>query len=225
MSDLLKKIRSRSHWKVIIRPGTFDEKKIGNQSTLLHILEKTYVQFGNPVVAWPFPHIDSSALFDKGTDWVGQEKESELWEIAELWRFYQSGQFVSFTARTPKNTTGLSLLPGSLIVRFSEIFEFAARLSRTDAGDDWMHLEVIATELNLPLKVGADYFKLSDQANTNRQYQYTVDLSTLDLITKSRELALKPVQEFFQRFGWNPGIRFLRDYQDELLPRRSGALR
>ncbi len=223
MSALLDKIRSRSHWRVVIRPGSFDEKRVADMCSLLHILENTYVRFGYPPIAWPFPHIDSSEPFTKGIDWVGQEKESELWEIADLWRFYQSGQFIGFTSRTPDRDKSQPLDSRSLIVRFSEIFEFASRLSRTDAGDAWMHMEITMSRINPVLKVGSSLFKLSDHAKRERKYRE--DVSTLDLVANSRELALKPALELFECFGWNPGIKYLRDLQDGLLPRQSGSLR
>ncbi len=220
MSRLLKKIQTLRHWKIVVRPCAFDENRVADKSDLLHILEKTYVQFGNPL---PFPNVDSSAQVDEGIDWIGQEKESEIWEIVELWRFYQSGQFVCYKSRVPNHNKCQPLDPMSLVVSFSEIFEFAARLSHSHAGDDWMHLDVTLAGIDRPLKVGASLFQLTDEANTDVQYK--VDLSTLDLVTKTRELALKPVAELFHRFGWNPGIDYLRDYQDELLFRRSGTLR
>ncbi len=220
MSALLERIQTHRHWKIVVRPCAFNERRVENKSDLLHILEKTYVQFGNPL---PFPNVDSSDQVDEGIDWISQEKESEIWGIIELWRFYQSGQFVCYKSRVPNHTKSQPLDPMSLVVSFSEIFEFAARLSRTEAGDDWIHLEVTVAEIDRPLKVGVSLFELSDQANTDVQYK--VDLSTLDLVTKTRELALKPALEFFQRFGWNPGIKYLRDFQDGLLAGRSGALR
>ena len=90
MSELLEKIRSRSYWKVIIRPATFVENRVPHRSALLPILEKNSVE----LKGWSFPHIDSFLKLDEGSDWIGQ---GISWDsIVELWRFYQSGQFVHY---------------------------------------------------------------------------------------------------------------------------------
>ena len=242
MSALLDKIRSRSHWRVVIRPGSFDEKRVADLSTLRHIVEKTSVRYSSRlfsgryevesfVTPASFPHIGES--YDEGSDWIGQETDDWPIESGQMWRFYQSGQFVCYSGMLPDCAEFLH--PEDVIIRFSEIFEFAARLSRTDAGDDHMHLEVTPAGIDVRLWVPSgkadfgrpatvfDNFAKLDPATSNRTY--TKDLSALELMTKTRELALKPAAELFQHFGWNPGIRFLRDYQEELLPRRSGALR
>ena len=45
---------------------------------------------------------------------------------------------------------------------------------------------------------------------------YQTDLSTIQLISESKELALKPAIELFRRFGWDPSLEILRDIQGEL---------
>ena len=242
MSELLDKIRSRSHWRVVIRPGSFDERRVTDLSTLRHILEKTSVRYSSRlfsgryevesfVTRSSFPHIGEG--YDEGADWIGQETDDWPVESGQLWRFYQSGQFVCYSGMLPNHAKFLH--PEDVIIRFSEIFELAARLSRTEAGDDWMHLEVTAAKIAVPLWIPSgradlsrpatvfDNFSKLDPATTDQSYQ--ADLSMLELLTKPRELALEQAVNLFQRFGWNPHLSFLRDYQDELLPRRSGALR
>ena len=91
MSKLLEKIRSRGHWRVIIWPSTFVENRVPHRSSLLPILQKTSVDFKG----WRFPHIDSFRIPDDGSDWIGQEID---WALCfELWRFYQSGQFIFYS--------------------------------------------------------------------------------------------------------------------------------
>ena len=148
MSALLEKIRSRGYWKVVVRPTTFVEKRVLDKKALDHILRTTSVSLGG----WSFPHVDDFIELDSGTDWIGQKKTHELW------RFYQSGQFVYYFGMAEDwrdDITGQSPLPNNghrrvdldikdVVAQFTEVFEFAARLSFTDAGDSGTRVEVVA---------------------------------------------------------------------------------
>lgn len=143
MTDLLSKIRSRGHWRVVIRPGTFKKDRVGEISSLFPLVERSSVS----IRGWDFPHIDRRKQPHIDVDWVGQELN---WEHhLELWRLYQSGQFVHMGGiwedwrdqsalwppdRTRKVGSRLEVL--DTVFRFIEIFEFAARLCQTDAGDE-----------------------------------------------------------------------------------------
>jgi hypothetical protein len=89
-TTVLDKIRSRGHWRVVIRPTTFEEHKVPNFSDLFPIVEKNSVQLRG----WDYPHIDRSHPPLTGDDWVGQEFDDG--DKIEVWRLYQSGQFVHF---------------------------------------------------------------------------------------------------------------------------------
>jgi len=86
-------------------------------------------------------------------DWIGQEPEWE--QYLELWRFYQSGQFVDFMGLDEdwRDQSKLWPPPGDwkpclfldveeTVFQLTEIFEFAARLSLTEAGDEITNLKV-----------------------------------------------------------------------------------
>ena len=242
MSELLEKIRSRGYWKVIIRPSTFVEHRVAHRSSLLPILEKTSVDFKG----WRFPHIDSFRDPDKGADWIGQEID---WiPCVELWRFYQSGQFVFYSGMLSDWTKHTGTYTGwssqwpypddgkhyvlldikEVIVGFTEIFEFAARLAFTEAGDDQIHLEVEVNGIRnhllrfVPSNQPGFFHRMED---TGSELPYISDLSRLELVANTRDIALKPAIELFRRFKWDPGIEVLRDIQSELLSRRTARIR
>ena len=140
MSELLEMIRSRGYWKAIVRPTAFVERRVEQRSDLLPILEKNSVE----IKGWGFPHIDRVLAMDEGLDWIGQELAKN--HILEFWRFYQSGQFIHYfgmpedwTARpspwlqSADGVHRVMLEVGDVVLRFTEIFEFAARLAFTDA--------------------------------------------------------------------------------------------
>lgn len=226
MTKLLEKIRSRGHWKVVIRPGRYVEKRIQNISALYAIVQKASVELRG----WDFPHVDPHTKPHIDVDWVGQE--SEWQEFLEIWRFYQSGQFVdifgipddwqdqSNLQPVPQDWKPGALLGiGNALFTFTEIFEFAARLALTEVGDELMHIEVVVSGLNgRILCVDSRHrtpFIQSYQASLS-ELPYKVVLSRSELVAQPRELALKPTMELFARFGWEPGADVLRDQQKTL---------
>ena len=231
MSKLLEKIQLRGYWKVVIHPGNFDETRVSNISNLYPLLEKISVQLHG----WDFPHLDSRTPPVTDADWVGQEID-RLHHI-ELWRFYQSGQFVHISALTED---WLGKFPGTsppwalkmdhvlsveiTIVRFTEIFELASRLALTEAGDELMHIEILVKGLSgRALRINPETrmpFPISMKASIT-ELPYKVDLSRTQLVTESRDLALKPALELFRHFGWDPSLEILRDIQGELFHRGS----
>jgi len=228
MSSLLDKIRSRGYWRVVIRPQTFVEKRISQITELYPIIQNTSVQLRG----WDFPHLDEPHTQTHiDIDWIGQESE---WEnLLEIWRFYQSGQFIdiagmqedwydqrrSIPAIFGKWEPGLILGIGNTLFRFTEIFEFAARLAMTQAGDDTMHIEITVSNLaGRKLRVDSPNRMPThhDYTASIKELPYEVELSRTELIAAPRELALKPAIELFRRFGWEPNQDILRDQQKEL---------
>lgn len=231
MSKLLDKIHSRGHWRVVIRPATFSEKLVANISELFPILQRTTVQLRG----WDFPHMDLRTPPHTDLDWIGQESEWE--QHLEVWRFYQSGQFVDFSgmkedwmSESILSTRSEKMKPGSflsvvgVVFRFTEIFELASRLAMTEAGDDQIRLDIAVKSIKGralwmdPSRVG---FPLEHKSEIG-EVPYQVDISRVELVTETRELALKPAIELFQRFGWNPSLATLRDMQEQLV--RKGSM-
>ena len=227
MNALLEEIRSRGYWKVIIRPTTFKEKRVQDKSALEHILRKTSVS----IKGWNFPHVDDFREFDTGPDWIGQEIETE--SILELWRFYQSGQFVHYFGmvedwidspdqylRYENNHKIVCLSAESVVTRFTEIFEFAARLSFTEVGDTGTHLEVAAVNISnhfLPAQLNSGLGRLLQSRVT--EVTFKTDPSRTELVAEKRDLALKAAIQFFRCFEWDPSIELLRDIQAGILNR------
>jgi hypothetical protein len=209
---------------VVIRPRTFKKTRIAEKKLLFPLLEKTSVQFRG----WDFPHLDHHNRPIIDLDWVGQECDYD--DIIEVWRFYQSGQFIHISSirydwldlskwmRDWKPGT-VVLGIGETIFRFTEIFEFGSRLALTDAGDDQMHIEITVRGLrNRALWVDNPNRMPVRQSYTAtiEAFPYEIDLPRTELIAAPRELALKPAAELFQMFGWETTLEQLRSQQAEL---------
>jgi len=180
---------------------------------------------------WDFPHLDPHIQTHVDMDWIGQESD---WEhFLEIWRFYQSGQFIdiagmdedwydqrhSIPAALSDWRPGLILGIGNTLFRFTEIFEFTARLAMTQAGDDIMRIEITVSNLE-GRKLWVDsHSRMPLHRNyiaSIREFPYQIELSRTELIAAPKELALKPTTELFRRFSWDPNQDVLRDQQKEL---------
>ena len=226
MSELLDKIRSRGYRQVVIRPHTFIEQRISDISALYPILERCSVQLRG----WNFPHLHRRMQPHIDTDWIG--KEFQWKHYLELWRFYQSGQFVHIAGIRsdwrdqsdlwpPANgwQPGAVLGIGDTVFGFTEIFEFAARLAFTDASDDFMHISVT-------LKGLKDRCLQDDDPGSGEgampyratiiEYPYQVDVPRTELIARPSELAIAAAGELFKRFNWDPAPGVLHSLQEQL---------
>ena len=226
MSKLLDEIRSRGYWEVVIQPHTFIEQRIANVSDLYPILQRCSVR----LQIWDFPRLDRRTQPHVGTDWIGQDLQ---WEHhLELWRFYQSGQFVHLAGIKSDWRDRSTLWPlangwqpgavleiGDTVLRFTEIFELAARLAFTDAGDDFMHVSVTLKGLkNRALQFDRPNGQplATEYRATGEDYSYTVEQSRVKFITKPRALAIQGARELFERFNWDPNAYQLRGWQEQL---------
>lgn len=229
MTVVLDNVRSRGYWKVVIRPEDFKQDRIASLEQALDIVKKCAVAVQNR--GWTFPKVfraDDEVL--TGTDWVGQDLD---WHIhVELWRLYLSGQFVYlggiwddwldksiFSTPNPNWKPGLRLFVGDVIYRFMEVFEFAARLTLTDAGANRMHIEVVISGLKdrvlllgMPNRQSLDERKLlSDSASYKQSFEREA------LISQANELALNAASEIFATYQWHPSLDFLKTIQKETI--------
>lgn len=239
MNALLEKIRSRGYWRVVIRPGSFDARRVSDMADLYPILQRTSVQLRG----WDFPHL-SNGEPDRGQDYISQSIDWSYY--VALWRFYQSGQFIHYAGivddweeqyqsdvAPPKQAKryspepGIWLSPVDAMFGFTEIFEFASRLTVTEVSDGQTHLEITV--------VGLKDRTLQDQPgwlavpggrrSPEAKMHYQRDFSNVQLIAERRQLALEATQCLFQHFGWNPGLGFLKEVQTELLRRSAHVAR
>jgi hypothetical protein len=226
VASLIDEIHSRGHWQVVIRPTTFKTGRITDIAMLFPIVEGASVQLRG----WDFPHIGRNGDRQIDLNWVGQETR---WEhMRELWRIYQTGQFFhlagvwddwrdhsSWWPPPDGWTSGERLGIGDVLFRFVEIFEFAARLSITPAGDDSMHIGVrlgglanrvlfVDSPNRLPLR-GSPRATIND-------FPYEIDVSRAELVAAPRDLALRGSVEVFKRFGWDGPLENLKSWQAEI---------
>ena len=213
---VLKKIRERGYWRVVIRPGSFERERIPFP-TLYPLLAERVVRLRD----WEFPQLEPYGEYDRGLDWIAHGSE-RYGLYLEYWRFYQSGQFVDFEgiAEDWRDQSMLGSAPADwepgrylgvldTLYHYTEIFELAARLAVTDpfSIDDRVHSD---SWPQTPILVGGSQAQIEE-------FPYKGDLPRDELIADASRLALRQTEELFRRFLWDPTPGLLQRAQDEFL--------
>ena len=222
MNALLDKIRSRGYWRVLVRPSQFAEQRVDDISALKPILQKSSVRLRT----WDFPHVNGRGKAYKDVDAIVQEFEWE--EYHEFWRFYQSGQFIyygGFVSDWRESASGhrdvereKTLRAVDIVVRFTEVFEFAARLALSQVADTQTHIEIKASGLrNRILRFNPEKYDPWPTLKAHvGEFLFEDDVPNATLMAESRELALIAARELFKRFDWDASLEILRDMQTTL---------
>ncbi|RIK10617.1 MAG: hypothetical protein DCC49_02890 [Acidobacteria bacterium] len=225
VDDLAERIRSRGHWHVVIRPTKFDKERV-RYADLERVIGETRVS----VRGWDLPHVDDPSPIERGENWVGRHVEFDY--HLEVWRLYQSGQFVHLNCLREDWRDESSLYPadadwqlggrlgvGDALYTLGEYFEFAARLALSDAGDSLMAVRIRLHNLQDrqlwvedPMRSGF----LKPQVTKMDEFALSRDLPREELVAKPRELATEAARELFARFGWDAPLDTLRDHLESL---------
>jgi hypothetical protein len=229
MSELTQKIRSKGYWVIAIHPAEFVEDRVPYE-----LLDELIPSLAVRMRGWPVPFADFGRREQlRGDDWVGQDVDAETVSHYEAWRFYTSGLFthlrsVSADWRSGAEATRVEAEFDSVIevweilFYLTEVFELAARLALSPAGDEPM---IISAELhNLSgrgLVVGQQgrvpFFE--PYRAQVESFSREVTLSREQLVAEGRKEAAQMARDFFLRFGWKPSLEQLLDHQRELTDR------
>ena len=221
--NVLDKIRSRGHWEIQIRPARFVRERVGNIMSLAPIIEKSAVH-----ARWPFPVVLHTLSPKIGFQLIEQEYDRP--QHIERWRFFQSGQFVDYSqirydwdeepewmssvGRKPQEVLGI----GDTLFRLTEVFEFAARLSMTEASDEQMIVSVTLRGLRdriLWVDSANRAPMLGEYKTHMREWPHELKITREELVAQPRELAVNSAIDLFRHFGWEPTSGLLRDQQAE----------
>lgn len=226
MNQLLQKIKSRGYWKIVIRPiGDFIKDRIPEIMELKEIVRQANVRLRG----WDFPHIRGDKI-QIGIDWIEQ---GEDWSVhVETWRLYQSGQFVFFGSIwadwSDQEVTWLvnksELQPGTTlyvedaVLRYTEIFEFAARLAMTKAGGEQMSIQITLDGLENRSLVFENYRRTFHYKRTCSlpSFPQKIIAPLQHLVSEPKLLALEAAKDLLARFNWETDVDLLRTIQDEV---------
>jgi hypothetical protein len=232
-------IKTRPHWRVEIRPSSYEQFLIPDIDECLNAVKLAKVRLRG----WDYPHLPNDRAFLT----FGRHSVSAWVDFAahkEYWTFFQSAQFVHLFAikeaiapnwerelrvnyegvlRDREETTDIPgfIHIGNCLWTLTEIFEFAARLSERTIYRDKL-------EISITLK-GIKGFALTTDLNRAWYGHYSATLDEIDhtwplraaeLVAERDEVAVRAAVWIFKRFGWlEPNLEALREQQAELLNR------
>ena len=220
----LEKLRTRGHWDIAVHPSIFKKARVEAPLMLEPIIRRSHVLLRG----WDFPHVHPSPL-DYGQDWVGQGIE---WEHhIEQWRLYQSGLFSyvsGFWLDWNDQSSGFRqislpeepiLSVRDVIYRFTELFEFAFRLSGTEVGGEVTVIEGSLKKLSgreLWFDPGQGAHFMYPRRTQMEEWPFRRDVTAAELANRGREIALEEAQKLFARFNWDASISVLRSHQETM---------
>ncbi|MCL2135129.1 MAG: toll/interleukin-1 receptor domain-containing protein [Candidatus Bathyarchaeota archaeon] len=226
----LTKIKSRGYWQIIIRPITFQRGHISDLSNGLKIIEECKVSLRG----WDYPHMSYNEPAYCGIDYLESVVDWSIYK--ELWRFYDSGQFVHFRgfkedwfeeshSGSDKNFCSPKIAFDAIgaIHAMTEIYQFATRLANKQIFDKSAYISIRLYGLANRTLTSFDIRRTIDSV-----YRCKIDYFPIEkeipldtLIEKGDEIAIEQVIEIFKRFDWHsPQIDTLKKIQRNFLERR-----
>lgn len=230
MKEFLQTIKSRGYWKVLVRPTSFENKRISSLSDCIKIIEETKVSLRG----WDYPHYGRKGR-RSGLDWIGAETDFGVHK--EIFRFYQSGQFIHYFSiredwmmedpwyegkfKDVKPGSMLSFL--STLYTVTEIFEFASRLvEKNILGDQiYIYIELHGNKDRSLVTLDFNRFLSEGYTSTLEIIPFEETYPASDLLGKSAEIALNYTIWLFEKFQfYNAPRHVLQEDQKKLIEKR-----
>jgi len=231
--QVLGKIKSRGYWQVTIRPERFDKERLKSLGDCTRLLLECKVVLRG----WDYPHVSSRDGLRSGLDYV--ESLTDWGEYKELWRMFQSGQFIHLfgchedwwsemvTIFGPSECSKIK--PGSVLgvlstlYTITEIYEFASRLAQKNLFDNSIHLSIgLHGMINRKLFVeefGRHLFH--EYVCIINDLPYSRTIAVKDILGQAADLALDHAFWIFERFNWHdPPRDVFKEDQKKLLEHR-----
>jgi len=232
-TDIKGKLAQRGYWRVEVRPVQFVERRVESTSVLQRAIEKARVELRG----WDFPHVGRSWELPESQKWVGVETD---WSAhVEVWRAFLSGQFAyrggiwtDWLDQHAFRSSGHAWKPGegmplvSSLWSITEFWEFAARYSQTEAGDDAMFVEVSFHGLKGRVLFGDDARRVwvrSYGPARMESFTFSRSVSRAELLTNASKIAVHCSEELFSAFGYESGHELINSIQSELLQMHRGG--
>ena len=228
---LLEKIKSRMYWRINIRPASIAENSL--------IESKQIVQNASiSLRGWDYPHIhrrenDQTGADNNGNNFV--ENWCDWSNHLELWRIYQSSQFIHYLAlreawKDSDEFSNSGAINGESPEKYvsvvgslwtlTEIFEFSFSMYNEGLYQDGCNIEIslrncAGAELYIDdfSRVGFSY----PRETSAESLDFAISLSSVDLKNANPELSLNVAKDFFDKFGWESPIDLLKNDQQRLL--------
>lgn len=234
MKEIIKKIKEKGYWNVIIRPTEYAEKRIPNKDKCERIIMDAKVMFRG----WDYPHLDKrEGIFRSGPDSIASVTDWPEGGHVECWEFYTSGQFThyftmredyqldegkkkwirksfSFANLDKNHDRFFSLL--STLYSITEIFFFAANIAKLTPFNELTEIIIeLGKTKGRTLFFWGEGFRHLRDAYTCR-YEPILEeriLDTAALLNDPASPALDLTIDIFKEFNWKKPNKevFLQD--------------
>lgn len=233
--NIFNKIKSHGYWQINFRPLVIKKKL--ELPECKNIVEKHNVEYRG----WYYPHVPHRRGDD--TDLAPGNNYYEGWidwgAHKEIWRMYQSGQFIHYKAMEEdwykedgwySDSPFKNIEPGTILSVIStvylitEIFEFLSRLRENRLYEEGVGIDIrlIKTAERELVILDPGRGHLFDQYKAKiGEIIFTFEYSSEQVIQNAREEALKVIIYIFNRFGWdNPPSGLFKSDQEKLITRK-----
>jgi hypothetical protein len=227
VKERLEKIKSKGYWRVNIRPIKFEERGIGSLPQCWKIMEDCKVSLRG----WDYPVLNKSEKIF-GKDWVQSGWYDNWTEMAELWRFYQSGQFIHYFScmedyREIPNFSTLEIPRGlsvtSTLYKVTEIYELAARLAEKNVLQDQLKISIKLLGMRDRALFEWDGSMIPVYKSEGKEILVESQLSILSLLGSSHEEAINKTMDILSEFmGYRIPRTIIEAKQQRLLEKRLG---
>jgi len=218
--DRIERIKSKGYWRVNFCPIEFEEHRIDSLDLCWEIIEDCRVFLRG----WDYPAVsEKEKAF--GDDYV--QSGADFRGMIELWRFYQSGQFIHYFSCLEdywKENVGVNsrwLGEVSTLYRVTEIYEFATRLAMKDVFKNGVIISIKLEGMKDRQLFEPDRPWVWKYISNYNDIAIESKLSIVELIASAHNEAINKTMEIYSKFGFtNPSKVILSAEQQRLLEQR-----
>ncbi len=237
--ETLKKIKSRGYYRIVFRPTSFDKNLIEDSNILKLFVEQSQIKLRS----WSFPFIENSTREGIHANYLNNdiyESWTEAGHNLEVWRFFQSGQFVNYLAFKEDWFSESEWLKGSVLEKVepnqfldpidmihevTEMLLFLSNLANKIDGELDFEISISLHNLsNRKLNIfdpGRPSLFSSYVVNTN-SINKSLQTYTKDGLNYSKfKIAEQIIENVYSHFGWkNYSKSLIETEQKKLIERK-----
>ncbi len=237
--ETLDKIRSRGYWRINFEPLS-DALRFKTLVECREAVEKNSVSLRG----WDYPHIPRYKNASQGVD-VGKnyyEGWTDWNGLIELWRMYQSSQFINFFAvhedwleddelekrelvrfRSPVRPMEVLNLLGGVTYQLTEVFQFLSRLTASGTYEEGARVSISLHNAKGRKLWLSDPTRLlfDDYTSKLNDIEFSRIFARDELLRTPNDCALETILYVVTRFGWDrPSVEVIKQDQENLVQRR-----
>lgn len=236
--EILKKIKSRGYYRIVFRPTSFDKNLIEDSKNLKAFVEHSQIRLRG----WPFPFIENSTRDGIHANYLNNdmyESWTEADHYLEVWRFYQSGQFVNYLAfredwgsesewfrgRRLENVQPNQYLEAiDIIYAITETLLFLSNLANKIGREHDFEISISLHNLSNRKLITFDQrrwgFSFNYEVNANSIDKSLPSYTKAELSSSKLKIAEQIIENVYDHFDWNYSENFIETEQKKLIERK-----